>query len=119
MHLNVNLTRNIEIGASREDGQEGLEVVRTDNLKTVRNSRTEYDPRRYEIAGYTCTADNEDFIAIRQMWRDTERGNHTFNFHDWIDEETVKVRFESPLRITSPAGHLFKIETFTLIEADE
>jgi hypothetical protein len=29
----------------------------------------------------------------------------------------VKVRFESPLQITAPAGHLRHIDTFTLKEA--
>jgi hypothetical protein len=118
-HVDVHLTRNIEIGARREDSMDGLEVVRTDGNQEVRNSRTDFEPRRYEIAGYSCNSDNEDFIAMRQMWRDTERGLHTFNFYDWIDEEVVKVRFETPMSITSEAGHLFHVDTLTLKECDE
>jgi hypothetical protein len=115
-HIDVHFTRNIEIGATREDPMDGLEVIETVPGKTVRNATTDTEPRRYEIAGYTCTSDNEDFISMRQMWRDTERGLHTFNFHDWIDDETVKVRFVTPMRITSEAGHLFHIDTFTIEE---
>ena len=118
-HIAAQLTRNIEIGARREDSIDGLEVVTTDGGQEVRNSRADFEPRRYEIAGYTCTIDNEDFVSMRAMWRDTERGLHTFNFYDWIDQEIVKVRFETPMSITSEAGHLFHIDTLTLKEVDE
>ena len=115
-HIHEQFTRNIEIGATREDPMDGLEVIPTVPGKTVRNAYTDAEPRRYEIAGYTCTADNADFISMRQMWRATERGLHTFNFYDWIDDVTVKVRFTTPMRITSDAGHLFHIDTFTIEE---
>lgn len=118
-HISTTFTRNIEIGAVREDSQDGLEVTTTDGGGEVRNSRTEFEPRRYEIAGYHGTSDNEDYLSMRQMWRDTERGLHTFDFYDWIDDELVKVRFASPMRITSPAGHLVHIDTFNLKECNE
>lgn len=118
-HIAAQLTRNIEIGARREDAMDGLEITTTDGGQEVRNSRTEFEPRRYEIAGYTCVIDNADFVSMRQMWRDTERGLHTFNFYDWIDQEIVKVRFETTMSITSEAGHLFHIDTITLKECDE
>jgi hypothetical protein len=44
---------------------------------------------------------------------------HTFDFYDWIDEEVVKVRFETPMSITSEAGHLFHVDTLTLKECNE
>lgn len=118
-HIDEQLTENIEIGARREDSMDGLEVVKTDGGQEVRNSRTEFEPRRYEIAGYTCTSDNADFIQMRHLWRATERGLHTFSFKDWIDDEIVKVRFETPMSITSEAGHLFHVDTLTLKECDE
>lgn len=116
-HINVELTRNIEIGAVRIDGQEGLDIQRQDNGKEVRNARTEADPRRWEIAGYTCTSTNADYIATRQMWTDTERGLHTFNFYCFVDEEVVKVRFDSPFQVSAPVRHLRKVETFTIVES--
>jgi hypothetical protein len=44
---------------------------------------------------------------------------HTFLMTDWQDETggtVVRVRFDSPLEITTPAGHLDHIETLTLKE---
>ena len=119
MHFAAQLTQNIEIGAVRLTSQDGLEVVTTDGGQEVRNARTELEPRRYEIAGYTCVPENADYISIREMWTDTERGVHTFMFMDFVDDELVKVRFDSPLQITAPAGHLRKIDTFTLKEVLE
>lgn len=118
-HIDVHLTRNIEIGAMRIDQQDGLEVVTTDGGREVRNQRMSEIPRRWEIALPTCNIgdDSADYDAVRQMWADTERGLHTFNFHCFIDDETVKARFDSPIQFTAPAGHLRKIDTFTLKEA--
>jgi hypothetical protein len=121
MHLDVQLTRNIEIDALRIDGQDGLEIITTDGGKEVRNARTELDPRMWEIALPTATlnGDTDDYDAVRQMWTDTERGAHSFLFYDFIADELVKVRFASPIQISAPAGHLRKIETFTLREVFE
>ena len=120
MHIDVQLTRNIEIGALRIDGQDGLEIVTTDGGKEVRNARTELDPRMWEIAMPPCrTDDSDEYDSVRQMWRDTERGAHSFNFYDFIEDELVRVRFASPVQISAPAGHLRKIETFTLREVFE
>lgn len=119
MHIGVSLTRNIEIGAVRVHGQDGLEIVTTDGGKEVRNQRTEEEARRWEISLPTCSVDQDtdDYDAVRQMWTDTARGLHTFDFYDFIEDETVRVRFDSPLQITAPAGHLRHIDTFTLKEA--
>lgn len=117
MDLDSQFTRNIEIGALRIDGQDGLEVVTTDGGKEVRNARTELDPRQWEISLPPCsTSDSADYDSVRQMWRDTERGAHSFLFYDYIDDELVRVRFASPVQISMPAGHLRKIETFTVRE---
>ncbi len=120
-HVDVHLTRNIEIGAARIDGQDGLEIVKLDNLQEVRNSRTDSEPRSWEISLPTISTagDTTDYDAVRQMWTDTLRGLHTFNFHCFVDDETVKARFASPLQITAEAGHLRHIDTFTLIEVTE
>ena len=120
-HIDESLTRNIEIGAIRIDGQDGLEVVTTDNLKEVRNSRTDVEPRQWQIAlpSVSINGDTTDYDAARQMWSVTARGLHTFNFYDHVDDEIVKVRFASPLQITAEAGHLRHIDTFTLRECNE
>lgn len=117
-HLAEQLTRNIEIGAVRTHGQDSLEVVTTDGGKEVRNLRAEDEPRRYEISLPTVDTNSTttDYDALRLMWSDTNRGLDTFNFYDFVDDELVKVRFETPLQITAPAGHLRHIDTFTLKE---
>lgn len=118
-HVATRLTENIENGAVRIDGQEGLEVVPMDNLKTVRNSRVTEDPRRWEISLPMVDiegGDTTDYDALRQLWRDTERGLHTFDFKCFIDDEVYKVRFETPLQISAPAGHIRHVETLTIVE---
>jgi hypothetical protein len=118
MHLDIQLTENIEIGAVRVLNQDSLEVVTTDGGKEVRNVRAEDEARRWEISLPTCDIDNErtNYDSVLQMWSDSEKGLHTFNFWDFISEEIVKVRFDSPLSVTAPAGHLRHIDTFTLKE---
>jgi hypothetical protein len=118
MHLNVQLTRNIEIGAVRVENQDSLEVITTDGGKEVRNLRAEDEARQWEFSMPTVNLNDSttDYDALRQMWTDTERGLHTFNFYDFVDEELVKVRFASPLQITAPAPDLRHIDTITLKE---
>jgi hypothetical protein len=118
MHLNVQLTRNIEIGAVRVENQDSLEVITTDGGKEVRNLRAEDEARQWEFSMPTVNLNDSttDYDALRQMWTDTERGLHTFNFYDFVDEELVKVRFASPLQITAPSKDLRHIDTITLKE---
>jgi hypothetical protein len=118
MHLNVQLTRNIEIGAVRVENQDSLEVITTDGGKEVRNLRAEDEARQWEFSMPTVNLNDSttDYDALRRMWTDTERGLHTFNFYDFVDEELVKVRFASPLQITAPAPDLRHIDTITLKE---
>jgi hypothetical protein len=131
-HLPMRLPAAIEIGAVRVEGMDGLEVVTKDNLRTVRNSRVTEDPRRWEVSVPTTNVglvlngvaeviagDTTNYNAVRQLWADTERGLHTFDFDDPFDGVVYKVRFESPLQITAPAGHLRHIDTFTIVEDDE
>jgi len=118
MHLNVSLTRNIEIGAVALHGQEGLVVVPTDGGKEVRNGRTDADARKWEIALPIVDVDQDttDYDALRALWRDSERGLHTFNFYDFEEGDTAVVRFDSERTTTAPAGHLRHVDTFTIKE---
>lgn len=117
-HLATRLTENIEIGAFRIESQDGLEVVPMDNLRTVRNSRVDEEPRRWEITVPMVHTENDttDYDAVRQMWIDSERGLHTFDFKCFVDDVVYRVRFESPIRIRADAGHLRYIEPFTIVE---
>jgi uncharacterized protein (TIGR02217 family) len=120
MHLNVSLPTRIEVGAVRREEWDN-EVVRTDGGQEVRNTRWSAPLRSYDISmPVTSTAgDLSDFNSVKQIWSDTEGGTHTFWFNDWVDSEQVKVRFSTPLQITSDAGHLRHIDQFTLQEVRE
>lgn len=125
-HITSQLTRNIEIGAVRVHGQDSLEVVTTDNGVETRNLRSEDEARRYQVSMPTVNVgdvfngilagDTTDYDALREMWRITNRGLDSFDFYDFVDDEIVPVRFEGPLQITAPVGHLRHIDTFTLKE---
>jgi hypothetical protein len=118
MTIATRFTENVEIGAVRIHGQDSLEVVTTDGGKELRNLRAENEPRRYDISlpMVHLDGDTADYDATRQLWADSGRGLEPFWFHDFVDEEDVLVRFETPLQITAPAGHLRHIDTFTLKE---
>lgn len=120
-HVAEQLTQNIEIGAVRIHGQDSLEVVTTDGGHEVRNLRAENEPRRWEISLPMTDIENErdDYDSVRAMWDNTERGLHSFDFHCFVDDELVKVRFASPLQITAPAPHLRHIDTITIKEVLE
>jgi len=118
-HIATRLTEHIEIGAVQVNGQESLEVVTTDSGKEVRNLRAEDEARQWQIAIPMTNIESdetEDYDSVRQMWRDTERGLHSFDFHCFVDDEIVKVRFDGSLQISAPAGHLRHIDTFTIKE---
>jgi hypothetical protein len=117
-HLSTQLPTSVEIGAVRTDNQDGLEVVTTDGGKEVRNSRVEAEPRYWEVAmpPVSISGDMSDYDAVKQLWTDSERGLHTFNWFCFVDNEMCKVRFASARSITAAAGHLRHIDTFTLKE---
>lgn len=118
MHLNLQLTRNVEIGATRRKEWD-IEVVRTDGGNEVRNTRWSTPLRTFDVALPPCVRTSEDYLSVLQMWDDSEGGTHTFDFHDYTADETVMVRFDSPIEVTWLNSTLDKIETFSLKEVRE
>lgn len=125
MHIDERLTDNVEINALRIDPQDGLEITAKDSGRTVRNSRVTDEPVRWEIAFPITDVENGDedvldanFESVRRMWRQTERGLHTFNFLCFVDGEVHKVRFDSELQTSAAASHLRKIESVVIREDD-
>jgi hypothetical protein len=119
MHTGTSLPRHIEIGAVRVFNQDSLEVITTDGGKEVRNLRASDEARRWEISMPhvdITSGDTTDYDAVLALWADTNRGLDTFNFWDFVDDETVKVRFDSPLQVTAPSKDLRHIDTFTIKE---
>lgn len=125
MHLELQFTQNVEIGAQRVLGQDALEVVTQDSGLEVRNLRAAAEPRVWQVALPTVDvdADTADLDSALTMWgtsaRGSWRGLHTFNFHCFVDNAVYRVRFASPLQVTGAAGHLRHADTFTLRETLE
>jgi hypothetical protein len=121
MHLELSFTQNVEIGAQRIDNQDGLEVVEQDNFLEVRNLSTDDEPKEWQVAIPTVDVDGDttDYDSVRDLWATSKRGLFSFNFHDFVDEATYRVRFASHLPITAPAGHLRHTDTFTLRQVVE
>jgi hypothetical protein len=117
-HLANFLPTNVEIGAVKR--MVWLpEIVTTDGGNEVRNQRQSRAKVYFDVAYPHSTRDDANYLAVLQMFDDTLGGTDSFNFTDWTDESgetVVKVRFDGELQITSPAGHLDHIDTFTLVE---
>lgn len=120
-HIATRLTERIEIGAVRIDPQDGLEVITKDSGRTVRNSRISEEPARWEISVPMVNidgGDTTDYDQVIQLWRDTERGLHTFDFKCFVDGEVHRVRFASERSTRADAPHLRDIDVFTIVEDD-
>lgn len=117
MHLNITLTGNIELPARRRSSWAGgLEVVRTDSGREVRNQRWSSPERSYEVSLIHRELDHADVQAVLALWDESQGGTHSFEIYDWIDEEPVRVRFDSDLEHTMRAEWLIHTDTFTLRE---
>lgn len=117
-HLADTLPTSVEIGAIKRI--EWLpEIVTTDGGREVRNQRRSAPSIYFDIAFPTSTRDNAAYLEVLRLFNDSMGGLHTFNFVDWTDETgaTIRiVRFEGEISVTGVAGHLDKIEVFTLKE---
>lgn len=112
------LPEEVEIGAVRRL-QYRTEVVETDGGFEVRNNRWSAPLRTYEVSFAHMRRDDPIYEAVLALYEKAEGGLHTWLFTDWTDESggtVVRVRFDSPLEITSPASHLDHIDSMTLRE---
>ncbi len=101
MHLWLSLPQKLEIGASRKDSWKA-EIEPTDGGYEVRNTPWSSPLREYTLALPSKSVDDPDLVAVRDMWRNALGSVHTFNFTDWIDGDTVRVRFDGDLQMTTP-----------------
>lgn len=98
------------------------EVVTQDSGSEVRNQRWSRPKRSFELSFPPSLRDGAPYLAVIEMFEDTEGGNHTFDFVDWTDETdatVVKVRFDSDLQLTGITTTLDHIDTFTIVEVFE
>lgn len=109
------LPEEVEIGATRRL-EYSTEVVETDGGFEVRNSRWSQPLRVFEITYPHATRTDPVYQAVKELYDEARGGLYSFNFKDWTDGQIVAVRFDSPLEIDTPAGHLDHIVSMTLKE---
>jgi hypothetical protein len=100
----------------RHDEWEG-EVESTDGGYEVRNTRWSGPLSGFDVSLPVKAADDPDFVAVRAMWRSARGKVDSFNFTDWVDEQTYRVRFDTGLQFTTPRRMpMHHTDTFTLKE---
>lgn len=120
-HLDAYLPKRVEVGAVRRLRYSTATVV-TDGGYEVRNARWSTPLKTFEISFPTAKRNNDDYLAVLDMYENALGGTHSFNFRDWTDETgstVVRVRFDSELSITTPDPRYDHIDTLTLVEVRE
>lgn len=116
MHIELTLPARIKVGPA-QSSRSGVRAVTTDGGHVVRNQRWSSPLRAFTAAFPKREADHADFVAVRQIWHKTREGTHSFNLVEWIDGETVRVRFVGELDIVTPIRFpQHEIEPLTLEE---
>lgn len=113
--LTSTLPDEVEIGAMRRLEYK-TDVVETDGGFEVRNARWSEPLKVYEISYPHSQRTDANYLAVLALYDEAKGGLLSFNFTDWTDDTTVEVRFDSPLEIESPAGHLDHIVSMRLKE---
>lgn len=109
------LPEEVEIGAVRRLDY-STDTVVTDGGYEVRNGRWSAPLRVYEISFPHATRDDPVYQAVVELYEEALGNLYSFNFKDWIDGAIVAVRFDCPLEIDTPAGHLDHIVSMKLKE---
>lgn len=109
------LPEEVEIGAMRRL-EYSTDTVTTDAGFEVRNARWSEPLRVYEITYPHSRRDDANYLAVVALYEEALGNLYSFTFHDWIDDADVTVRFDSPLEIETPAGHLDHIVSMVLKE---
>ena len=119
MHLSTSLPPQVELGAIR-DVEWATEVVTTDGGFEVRNARWSSPLRKFEVSFPTATRDDPVYTAVIALYELAQGSLHSFDFADWTNGgEVIKVRFDSPLKISGVDIHHDHIETLNLVEVRE
>lgn len=119
MHLHISLPTSIANNASRSETWD-KEIIEQVGGGEVRNELWSAPLRNYEIPFPPKNRVTDAMVeAIREVWRVTGGGVHSFDFFDEADEEMVKVRFDNDLVIASLEGPWVRVETVLLKEVRE
>jgi uncharacterized protein (TIGR02217 family) len=91
-HIATRLSDHVEIGAVRVDSDD-IEIVTTDGGNEVRNARVSQSLLRFEISFPTSERDDAVFLEVRNAYRATRGGLHSFKFKDWSDYQATDEQF--------------------------
>lgn len=83
--INQRLPQQVEINAVRRE-REAIEIVRTDGLHEVRNARHSQSLFEYEISFPHGAYDATVSVAVKDMFKASRGGLHSFRFRDWDSE---------------------------------
>jgi hypothetical protein len=103
MHFAISLPTSIANGAKKREEWED-EVIPLVGGGEVRNELWSRPLRFYELPYPAMVETDPVRAAIRNVWRTTGGGTHTFDFYDEEDEELVRVRFDSDLEWAGEQG---------------
>lgn len=120
-HLALTLPPQVEQGALRSEDY-STDKVPVDGGGTVRNNRWDAPLRTFEVSFPTAKRDDPVYQQVLLVWQMAGGNLHTFSFKDWSDESggtVLRVRFDTPLKITGVDRRLDHIETLTLVEEPE
>lgn len=115
MHLSSTLPSSVEIGAQRRINW-NTEVVQQDSGTEVRNNIWSAPLRTYSVSFPTSKRDNSVYTSVVALYEEAEGNLHSFDFHDWADNEDVAVRFDGPLATVGVTPDLEHIVEVTLVE---
>lgn len=113
--LATTLPPEVEIGAHRRL-EWGTLTVMTDGGYEVRNNRWSSPLRVYEVSYPHAGRDDPIYQAVIDLYAEAQGNLYSFYFTDWTTQEQVIVRFDSPLEIDTPMGHLDHIVSMVLRE---
>jgi uncharacterized protein (TIGR02217 family) len=88
-HIAFRLSDHVEIGAVRRDLDDGLEVIPLAGGGEVRNDEWAQPLLAFDISFPTSERDDDVFLEVRNAYRATRRGLHSFKFKDWSDYQVA------------------------------
>lgn len=83
-HISTRLTQNVELDCIRRE-RDRIEVVESDGGSEVRNARWSQPLLDFEVSFPPSARDNSVFLEVRNAYRATRGGLHSFRFRDWSD----------------------------------
>jgi uncharacterized protein (TIGR02217 family) len=88
MHITTRLSKQVELGANRRD-TEDLLVQTSDGGHEVRELRASQSLLEFEVSYPISTRVHPRLLEIRDCFKATRGGAHSFDFRDWLDYQAT------------------------------